>query len=61
MQILEVNGLQKVYTSRFGGNKVEALKNVNGYLLDECQRWIFADFCGIVMVHKLEKRQAPMV
>ena len=29
MQILEVNGLQKVYTSRFGGNKVEALKNVN--------------------------------
>ena len=29
MSILEVTGLQKVYTSRFGGNKVEALKNVN--------------------------------
>ena len=29
MSILEVSGLQKVYTSRFGGNKVEALKNVN--------------------------------
>ncbi|MDD5954134.1 MAG: ABC transporter ATP-binding protein [Firmicutes bacterium] len=28
MSILEVTGLQKVYTSRFGGNKVEALKNV---------------------------------
>lgn len=28
MSILEVSGLQKVYTSRFGGNKVEALKNV---------------------------------
>ncbi len=28
MQILEVNGLKKVYTTRFGGNKVEALKNV---------------------------------
>ena len=29
MSILEVSGLQKVSTSRFGGNKVEALKNVN--------------------------------
>ena len=28
MSILEVNGLRKVYTTRFGGNKVEALKNV---------------------------------
>lgn len=28
MSILEVNGLKKVYTTRFGGNKVEALKNV---------------------------------
>ena len=24
MSILEVNGLKKVYTTRFGGNKVEA-------------------------------------
>lgn len=29
MSILEVNGLKKVYTTRFGGSKVEALKNVN--------------------------------
>lgn len=29
MSILQVNGLKKVYTTRFGGNKVEALKNVN--------------------------------
>ena len=29
MSILEVTGVQKVYTSRFGGSRVEALKNVN--------------------------------
>lgn len=29
MSILKVNGLKKVYSTRFGGNKVEALKNVN--------------------------------
>ncbi len=29
MGILEVSGLKKVYTTRFGGNRVEALKNVN--------------------------------
>ena len=29
MSMLEVTGLKKVYTPRFGGNKVEALKNVN--------------------------------
>ncbi len=29
MSILEVSGLKKVYTTRFGGNRVEALKNVN--------------------------------
>lgn len=29
MSILEVNGLRKVYVTRFGGNKVEALKNVS--------------------------------
>ena len=28
MSILNVNGVQKIYTSRFGGNKVEALKSV---------------------------------
>ena len=29
MSFLEVSGLAKTYSSRFGGNKVEALKNVN--------------------------------
>ena len=29
MALLEVKGLQKVYTTRFGGNKVEALSDVN--------------------------------
>lgn len=29
MSILQVEGLKKVYTTRFGGNKIEALKNVN--------------------------------
>lgn len=29
MSILEVSGLKKIYSTRFGGNKVEALKNVN--------------------------------
>lgn len=29
MSILEVINLKKIYTTRFGGNKVEALKNVN--------------------------------
>lgn len=29
MSILEVHNLKKTYTTRYGGNKVEALKNVN--------------------------------
>lgn len=29
MGILDVSGVKKVYTTRFGGNKVEALKNVS--------------------------------
>lgn len=29
MSILEVSGLKKVYSTRLGGNKVEALRNVN--------------------------------
>ena len=29
MSILEVTGLRKVYTTRFGGNKVDALRDVN--------------------------------
>lgn len=29
MSILDVKGLKKTYTTRFGGNSVEALKNVN--------------------------------
>ena len=29
MTILKVKNLQKIYTTRFGGNKVEALKDVS--------------------------------
>ena len=29
MSILNVNGVQKIYTTRFGGNKVEALRSVS--------------------------------
>ncbi|MDO5411735.1 MAG: ABC transporter ATP-binding protein [Lachnospiraceae bacterium] len=29
MSILEVNNIQKIYTTRFGGNKVQALSNVS--------------------------------
>ena len=29
MSILTVENLKKIYTTRFGGNKVEALRNVN--------------------------------
>ena len=29
MNLLEVSGLKKTYTTRFGGNQVEALKNMN--------------------------------
>lgn len=34
MSILEVSGLKKVYSTRLGGNKVEALKNVNFGVLE---------------------------
>lgn len=34
MSILEVNALRKVYTTRFGSNKVEALRNVS-FSVDE--------------------------
>ena len=29
MSLLEVTNLKKIYTTRFGGNKVQALKKVN--------------------------------
>ena len=29
MEILSVSNLKKVYTTRFGGNQVQALKNIN--------------------------------
>ncbi|MBE5905791.1 MAG: ABC transporter ATP-binding protein, partial [Lachnospiraceae bacterium] len=34
MSMLEVQGLKKIYSTRFGGAKVEALKNV-GFEVDE--------------------------
>ena len=38
MSILEVNGLKKVYATRFGGNKVEALKKVT-FSVEEANMW----------------------
>ena len=35
MSILTVENLKKIYTTRFGGNKVEALRNVN-FSVEEC-------------------------
>ena len=29
MALLEVKNVRRVYSTRFGGNKVEALKNIN--------------------------------
>ena len=29
MSMLSVSGVQKIYTTRFGGNKVEALRSVS--------------------------------
>ena len=29
MAILEVNNVKKIYTTRFGGNQVQALSNIN--------------------------------
>jgi len=29
MAILEVSNLKKIYTTRFGGNQVQALRNIN--------------------------------
>lgn len=34
MQVLQVSNVQKIYTTRFGGNRVEALKNVS-FSVDE--------------------------
>ena len=36
MSILEVKGLRKVYTTRFGGNQVEALRNVS-FSVEQCE------------------------
>ena len=38
MSILEVKGLKKTYTTRFGGNQVQALKNVS-FSVEEENMW----------------------
>lgn len=42
MVILEVKNLKKIYTTRFGGNQVEALRNVISALRKENTRrlWV---------------------
>lgn len=38
MAILEVSNLKKIYTTRFGGNQVQALKNIN-FSVEEGDMW----------------------
>ena len=45
MAFLEVKNVKKVYTTRFGTNKVEALKNVNftAERVNTLQSWVRAE------------------
>ena len=51
MQILEVNGLRKVYTTRFGGSQPAICKKRHPQLADACCKTCgascskFASFC----------------
>ena len=38
MSLLEVTNLKKIYTTRFGGNKVQALNNVN-FSVEKGELW----------------------
>ena len=38
MAILEVSNLKKIYTTRFGGNQVQALKNIN-FSVEKVSMW----------------------
>ncbi len=38
MSILEVSGLKKTYSTRFGASKVEALRNVN-FSVEQGSMW----------------------
>lgn len=40
MSILEVSGLRKVYTSRLGGSRVEALRNVSFTVEQGSLSWV---------------------
>lgn len=39
MALLEVKNVKKIYTTRFGGNKVEALRDVNFSVGKFCVRF----------------------
>ena len=41
MAILEVNNVKKIYTTRFGGNQVQALSNINFSV----EKGEYVDFC----------------
>ena len=40
MALLEVKNVKKIYTTRFGGNKVEALRDVN-FSVDHGRVWFW--------------------
>ena len=48
MAILEVNNLKKVYTTRLGGNQVEALKNLSFSV--ECGNLFFPDIHNVLAI-----------
>lgn len=50
MALLEVNNLKKIYTTRFGGNQVEALKSMN-FSVEE------GEYVAIMESPDLEKRR----
>ncbi len=50
MRLLEVKSVKKVYTSRFGGNKVIALNNVN-FSVDHGEYVAIMGESGLVRQH----------
>ena len=53
MALLEVNNLKKIYTTRFGGNQVEALKSMN-FSVEEGE---YVAIMGVVRLWKNDASQ----
>ena len=52
MAILEVNNVKKIYTTRFGGNQVQALSNIN-FSVEK------GEYVAIMGVHPLHPAAFP--